>query len=53
MQKRQSHPELHILLAIGIPPRILIEKGYSKATVYKYSRAIEESRKKIIEMLRK
>jgi len=45
--KRQSHPELYILLALGIKPQTLISRGYSSNTVYKYNKAIPEIKKKI------
>lgn len=51
MTKRSGHPELFILLWIGIKPQKLIDRGYSRATVYKYSAQMGEIRKKINEFL--
>lgn len=45
--KRKSHPELFILLAMGVKPKTLIDKGYSEATVYKYNRQMPEIKEKI------
>lgn len=35
--QRSSRPALWILLFLGLKPDVLIEMGYSKGTVYKYS----------------
>ena len=48
--KRQSRPEIILLLTIGVEPKALISKGYSTATVYKYSGLVKEAKKKINEM---
>ena len=50
-KKRQSHPELYILLFLGVKPQALKKKGYSEATVYKYNRQLPYIRKKINELL--
>ena len=49
--KRQSHPELYILLALGVKPDILIKKGYSKVTVYSYNRKVKDVRERLNELL--
>lgn len=49
--KRQSHPELYILLLLGIKPQALKNKGYSKATIYKYNRQLPVIRKRLNEIL--
>ncbi len=51
MIKRQSHPELYILLFLGVKPKNLEKHGYSKATIYKYNRALPEVRKRLNELL--
>ncbi len=49
--KRQSHPELYILLALGVKPNVLIKKGYSKVTVYSYNRKVKDVRERLNELL--
>jgi len=49
--KRQSHPELYILLFLGVKPQQLIKKGYSEATVYAYNRKIPFLKKNLNELL--
>ena len=49
--RRQSHPELWMLLMFGVKPDVLIKRGYSKATVYSYSRRIPAARKRINELI--
>jgi hypothetical protein len=44
---RQSHPEIFILLALGITPVSLIKSGYSSNTVYKYNRQLPLVKKNI------
>lgn len=44
---RQSHPELFILLYLGIKPNALIARGYSKATIYKYNRQMPAIKKAV------
>ncbi|MCX6818511.1 MAG: hypothetical protein NT129_00745 [Candidatus Aenigmarchaeota archaeon] len=48
---RQSHPELYVLLLMGIEPKTLQKKGYSKATIYSYNRKLPEIRKKLNELI--
>lgn len=50
-QKRQSHPELYILLALGVKPEKLIKKGYSKVTVYSYNRKVKDVKERLNELL--
>ena len=50
-KKRQSHPELFILLFLGTKPKILQKHGYSRATIYKYNRQIPEIKKKLNQLL--
>ena len=50
-EKRSSHPELYIMLTLGIKPDILIKKGYSKVTVYSYNRKVIEIRNKLTQLL--
>lgn len=47
---RKSHPELFLMLGMGIEPQKLIERGYSKATVYKYNKQLKEAKKIINEL---
>lgn len=35
--KREMHPEIFILLERKYTPKKIIEKGFSKSTVYKYN----------------
>ena len=49
--KRQSRPELYILLTLGIKPDVLIKKGYSKVTVYSYNRKVKDVRGKLNELI--
>lgn len=49
--KRQSHPELYILLALGVKPDVLIKKGYSKVTVYSYNRKVKDVKSRLNELL--
>ncbi len=51
--RRQSHPELYILLVLGVKPDVLIKKGYSQNTVYAYNRKVKEVREKLNELLNK
>jgi len=47
---RQSHPELYVLLLMGVEPKALEKKGYSKATVYSYNRKLPAIRKRLNEL---
>jgi len=49
--KRQSHPEIYILLTLGIKPEILIRKGYSKATIYAYNRKVKDVRERLNKLI--
>ena len=48
--KRQSHPEIYILLTLGIKPEVLIKKGYSKATIYAYNRKVKDIKAQLNEL---
>lgn len=49
--KRQSHPEIYILLTLGVKPDVLIKKGYSEATVYAYNRKVKDVKERLNELL--
>ncbi len=49
--KRQSHPEIYILLTLGVKPDILIKKSYSKVTVYSYNRKVKDVRERLNSLL--
>ncbi len=48
---RKSHPELYILLFLGIDVQRLEKKGYSINTIYAYNRKLPGIRKKLNEMI--
>jgi len=50
-KQRQSHPELYVLLFLGVKPQVLKSKGYSEATIYKYNRQLPDIRKKLNDLL--
>ncbi len=49
--KRQSRPEIYVLLTLGIKPDVLIKKGYSKATIYAYNRKVKDVRERLNKLL--
>ncbi len=51
LMKRQSHLEVIVLLAMGVSPKVLISKGYSRASVYNYNKKIPMMRKKLDELI--
>lgn len=50
-KRRQSHPELYILLFLGVKPKVLEKHGYSMATIYKYNGQIPRIKEKINKLL--
>ena len=50
-QKRQSRPEIYILLTMGVRPDVLIKRGYSEATVYAYNRKVKDVKDRLNELL--
>ncbi len=36
---------------MGVEPKTIIAKGYSKATVYKYSRELTDAKRRVQKML--
>jgi hypothetical protein len=51
LKTRQSHPELYVLLLMGVKPQALVKHGYSEATIYKYNRALPIIHKKLNEIM--
>lgn len=51
VKKRSVKPELYVLLTLGIKPQVLIELGYSEATIYKYNRKVKEIRETLNTLL--
>lgn len=53
MPKNKSKPELYLLLDAGLTPKNLIERGYSKATVYAYNKRYKIAKEKTKKLLTK
>ena len=49
IKKRKTPFEIILFLFVGMKPKEIIKKGYSKATVYKYSRNFPDIQKKFLE----
>ncbi len=51
LHKAQSHPELYILLFLGVKPQVLKKCGYSESTIYKYNRQLPVIKKRLSHLL--